>query len=40
MADRVWDGCVARHLRDGAEAFAFYREFVQDNDIRCYRCAE
>lgn len=29
-----------RHLRDGVEAFAFYREFVQDNNIRCYRCAE
>jgi glycine cleavage system H protein len=30
----------SRHLTDGQSAFDFYRQFVQDNDIRCYRCAE
>jgi glycine cleavage system H protein len=28
------------HLRDGEAAYAFYREFIDERDIRCYRCAE
>lgn len=30
----------SHHLCDGATAFDFYRKFLTDNDIRCYRCAE
>ncbi|GAB91742.1 glycine cleavage system protein H [Gordonia rhizosphera] len=28
------------HLADGAAAFEFYRDFTDDREIRCYRCAE
>ncbi|MDN5853285.1 MAG: glycine cleavage system protein H [Actinomycetia bacterium] len=28
------------HLGDGAAAAEFYRAFVEENDIHCYRCAE
>lgn len=28
-----------RHLSDGAAAFEYYREFIDRNEIRCYRCA-
>ena len=28
------------HLRDGEAAYAFYRDFIDERDIRCYRCAE
>jgi glycine cleavage system H protein len=28
------------HLVDGRTAFTGYRDFIRDNDIRCYRCAE
>ncbi len=28
------------HLCDAGTAFAFYREFVDEREIRCYRCAE
>ncbi|RDH79944.1 glycine cleavage system protein H [Mycolicibacterium moriokaense] len=28
------------HLSDPRIAFAFYREFVEEREIRCYRCAE
>lgn len=28
------------YLSDGAAAFAFYREFIDEREIRCYRCAE
>ncbi len=27
------------HLSDGEAAFAYYREFIDSNEIRCYRCA-
>lgn len=27
-------------LVDGTEAFARYRTFIDENDIRCFRCAE
>lgn len=27
------------NLLDGAAAFAWYRSFVQERDIRCFRCA-
>lgn len=27
------------HLLDGAAAFAWYRSFVQERDIQCFRCA-
>src|SRR5690606_2820161 len=27
-------------LSDGAAAYDFYRNFTDDKDIRCYRCAE
>lgn len=27
-------------LRDGDAAFAFYRNFIDEREIRCYRCAE
>jgi glycine cleavage system H protein len=28
------------HLVDGATAYAKYQKFINDNDIRCYRCAD
>ena len=28
------------HLVDAAAAFERYRQFIDDNDIHCYRCAE
>jgi glycine cleavage system H protein len=28
------------HLHDGAAAYSFYREFIDEREIRCYRCAE
>ncbi|MEX0665790.1 MAG: glycine cleavage system protein H [Acidimicrobiia bacterium] len=29
-----------RHLVDGAEAFEHYRRFIDENEIRCFRCEE
>jgi glycine cleavage system H protein len=29
-----------RHLVDGAEAFERYRRFIEENEIRCFRCEE
>ena len=26
------------HLRDGAAAFEYYRDFIDRNEIHCYRC--
>lgn len=26
------------HLTDGAAAFAYYRRFIDENEIHCYRC--
>jgi glycine cleavage system H protein len=28
------------HLVDGAQAFEHYRHFIDENDIRCFRCEE
>lgn len=28
------------HLVDGATAFAAYKSFIAENNIRCYRCAD
>lgn len=28
------------HLADGAEAFERYRRFIDENEIRCFRCEE
>lgn len=28
------------HLCDGGAAYAFYRQFIDERDIRCYRCAD
>jgi glycine cleavage system H protein len=28
------------HLCDGDAAFEYYREFIDEKEIRCYRCAE
>lgn len=31
---------VHDHLVDGAEAFERYRVFIEENEIRCFRCEE
>ena len=28
------------HLRSGADAFAHYKDFIDANDVRCFRCAD
>jgi glycine cleavage system H protein len=28
------------HLVEGAEAFERFREFINEHDVRCYRCAD
>jgi len=28
------------HLRDGEAAYEFYRKFIDEREIRCYRCAD
>ena len=29
-----------RNLADGEAAYEYYRRFIDENEIRCYRCAE
>jgi glycine cleavage system H protein len=28
------------HLSDGASAFVYYRDFIDANDVRCFRCEQ